>query len=107
MPGSCAIGRARQPSAEIELCHDPLYVAHGAAERRAATHYDFDPDTHASRATFAPAMLAAGGVLTAVEAVLDGEADNGFALVRPPGHHALPDHAMGFCFFNNVAIAAS
>jgi acetoin utilization deacetylase AcuC-like enzyme len=92
--------------AEIELCHDPRYVAvmRQTAQRES---YDFDPDTHASRATYETSLLATGGILTAVEAVLGGEADNGFAIVRPPGHHALPDHAMGFCFFNNVAVAAS
>jgi acetoin utilization deacetylase AcuC-like enzyme len=91
--------------AEIELCHDPHYVAlmRQTAQREA---YDFDPDTHASRATYETSLLATGGILTAVETVLGGEADNGFAIVRPPGHHALPDHAMGFCFFNNVAVAA-
>ncbi len=91
---------------EIELAHDPDYVA---LVRQTANHdtYDFDPDTHASRLTYHTSVLAAGGVLTAVDAVLDGEADNAFALVRPPGHHALPDRAMGFCFFNNIAIAAS
>jgi acetoin utilization deacetylase AcuC-like enzyme len=91
--------------AELELCHDPRYVA---LVRQTATResYDFDPDTHASHATYQTAVLAAGGILTAVEAVLAGEADNAFAIVRPPGHHALPTHAMGFCFFNNVAIAA-
>jgi acetoin utilization deacetylase AcuC-like enzyme len=52
------------------------------------------------------ALLAAGGVMAACDAVLDGEVDNVYALVRPPGHHALPDRAMGFCIFNNVAIAA-
>jgi len=51
-------------------------------------------------------LLAAGGVLTAVEAVMDGAANNAFAIVRPPGHHALANQAMGFCFFNNLAIAA-
>lgn len=92
--------------AEIELCHDPRYVAilRQTAQRES---YDFDPDTHASRATYETSLLAAGGTLTAVEAVLGAQADNAFAIVRPPGHHALPDHAMGFCFFNNVAVAAS
>ncbi len=92
--------------AEIELCHDPRYVAL-VRQTAARDSYDFDPDTHASPATYHTSLLAAGGILTAVEAVLEGETDNGFAIVRPPGHHALPDHAMGFCIFNNVAIAAS
>ncbi len=51
------------------------------------------------------AALAAGGTITAVDAVLDGHVDNAYALVRPPGHHALPDLGMGFCIFANVAIA--
>ncbi len=90
---------------EISLCHGADYIA--MVERTAALErYDFDPDTHASRDTFATAVLAAGGALTAVEAVIDGAVDNAFAIVRPPGHHALPDRAMGFCFFNNVAICA-
>lgn len=98
---------AREASrAEIELCHTPDYVRQ--VERTAGlARYDFDPDTHTCSATHETALLAAGGVLSAVEAVMDGAAANGFALVRPPGHHALPERAMGFCFFNNVAIAAS
>ena len=92
--------------AELELCHQDGYIAeveHTATLERA----NFDPDTHTSPATFATATLAVGGVLTAVEAVLAGEAHNAFAIVRPPGHHALANRAMGFCFFNNVAIAAA
>jgi acetoin utilization deacetylase AcuC-like enzyme len=90
---------------EIALCHSTDYIA--MVERTAGIdRYDFDPDTHTSRDTFKTALLAAGGVLTAVEAVLAGAADNAFAIVRPPGHHAMPERAMGFCFFNNVAIAA-
>jgi acetoin utilization deacetylase AcuC-like enzyme len=90
---------------ELELCHDPAYVAE--VKRSASMpRYDFDPDTHTSPESYQTAVLAAGGVLTAVEAVMDGAADNAFASVRPPGHHALPTRAMGFCLFNNVAIAA-
>ena len=52
------------------------------------------------------AFLSAGGVIAAVDAVMKGEVKNAFALVRPPGHHAIPDSGMGFCIFNNNAIAA-
>ncbi len=90
---------------EIALCHEPEYIA--TVERTASVErFDFDRDTHTSRDSYETALLAAGGVLTAVEAVMDGAADNAFAIVRPPGHHALPNRAMDFCFFNNLAIAA-
>ncbi|MFZ0888279.1 MAG: histone deacetylase [Candidatus Binataceae bacterium] len=90
---------------EIARCHGRDYIE--LVGRTAnLDRYDFDPDTHTSRDSYRTALLSAGGVLTAVEAVLDGAADNAFAIVRPPGHHALPERAMGFCFFNNVAIAA-
>ena len=91
--------------AEVETCHWPDYVAR-MHETAQVDRYDFDPDTHTCSDSYATALLAAGGVITAAEAVLDGAADNAFAIVRPPGHHALPNRAMGFCFFNNVAIAA-
>lgn len=90
---------------EISLCHDNDYIQMMRATS-AVDRFDFDPDTHACRDTYRTALLATGGVITAVEAVMDGAADNAFAMVRPPGHHALPDRAMGFCFFNNIAIAA-
>lgn len=64
-----------------------------------------DPDTPTSKHSFKTALLAAGGVIAAVDAVIGG-LDSVFALVRPPGHHAEPDRGMGFCLFNNVAIAA-
>jgi acetoin utilization deacetylase AcuC-like enzyme len=63
-------------------------------------------DTYTTRATHDAARMAAGAAIAAVEAVLDGRADNAFALIRPPGHHATPSQPMGFCLFNNIAIAA-
>lgn len=65
-----------------------------------------DPETVISPDTYRVALLAAGGVLRAIDEVISGEVDNAFCLVRPPGHHALPGRAMGFCVFNNVAIGA-
>lgn len=65
-----------------------------------------DPDTLAGPETYEVALLAAGGLLQAVDAVMDSEYDQALALLRPPGHHAESDHAMGFCFFNNIGVAA-
>jgi acetoin utilization deacetylase AcuC-like enzyme len=67
----------------------------------------FDADTAASPRSYEAALLAAGAVAGAVERVLDGELDRAFCAVRPPGHHATAGQAMGFCFFNNVAIGAA
>ncbi|MGH7914640.1 MAG: histone deacetylase, partial [Candidatus Binataceae bacterium] len=103
--GIVALSPREASVAELELCHDPAHVA--MVERSASMlRYDFDPDTRASPDSYRTALLAVGGVLTAVEAVMDGFADNAFAIVRPPGHHALATCAMGFCLFNNVAVAA-
>ena len=66
-----------------------------------------DPDTTVVPGSFAAAAHAAGSVLAAVDEVLGGEADASYCAVRPPGHHATRDRAMGFCLFNNVAVAAS
>ncbi|MBA2454874.1 MAG: histone deacetylase [Chloroflexia bacterium] len=65
-----------------------------------------DPDTFVSPDSYDVALLAAGGAMQAVDLVLEGDAQRAFALVRPPGHHAEPNRAMGFCLFNNVAVAA-
>jgi len=64
------------------------------------------PDNRISRETFDTAMLAAGGVIETADLLLSGRIDNAFCAVRPPGHHAEVNRVMGFCFFNNIAIAA-
>jgi len=91
--------------AEIERVHDRMHVrAIAASEGRACTRYD--PDTAASARSFEAAKLAAGASIDLADAILDGAVNNGFAALRPPGHHAERDRPMGFCLFNNVAIAA-
>jgi acetoin utilization deacetylase AcuC-like enzyme len=68
-------------------------------------HAQIDPDTTLTRFTVLAARRAAGAAIAATDAVMAGEVDNAFCAVRPPGHHACRDKAMGFCFFNNIAIA--
>lgn len=65
-----------------------------------------DADTTISMKSFEAGLYAAGGAIAGVDAVMHGTADNAFVVVRPPGHHATSEHAMGFCLFNNVAVAA-
>ncbi|HEY7372158.1 MAG TPA: histone deacetylase [Polyangia bacterium] len=90
--------------AEIEAVHPTQYreALAALAGRRAR----LDPDTATSPGSWDAARLAAGSAVEAVEATMAGRARNAFALVRPPGHHAEPDRAMGFCLLNNAAIAA-
>ena len=90
--------------AEIEAVHPAAYreALAALAGRRAR----LDPDTATSPGSWDAARLAAGAAVEAVAATMTGRARNAFALVRPPGHHAVPDRAMGFCLLNNAAIAA-
>jgi acetoin utilization deacetylase AcuC-like enzyme len=73
----------------------------------AGKHVRFDPDTAMGPRSYAAAVRAAGAVVDAVEKVLDGAVDRAFCSVRPPGHHAAPGRAMGFCLLDNVAVGAA
>ena len=94
------------------LTEDAVVKVHGAkqvqAVKQLAAHGggQIDPDTVVSPASFEVALAAAGACAAAVDAVLKGPERNALCLVRPPGHHATPTRAMGFCLFNNVALAA-
>lgn len=94
------------PLAAIERIHTPEYVARAKSEIAAGANYLDSRDVAVSPASFDVALLAAGAGLNLCDAVMDGRIRNGFALIRPPGHHAEADEALGFCIFNNVAIAA-
>jgi len=92
-------------AATIERVHTPAHVER--VRSYAGQYGSLDPDTHVSPESVSAAMLAAGAAVAGVDAVCSGAASNAFALVRPPGHHAVAGQAMGFCLFNNVAIAAA
>jgi len=91
---------------EITRVHDPATVDAIEAFCLAGGGH-IDADTTASVGSWKAALAAAGGALDAVQRLRAGEADAAFVAVRPPGHHATPDQAMGFCLLNNVAIAAA
>lgn len=90
---------------ELALVHEPQHIAHVQAMAKKGGGW-LDPDTVMSPGSYEAALYAAGGAIEATKAVLDGDVTSAFALVRPPGHHATPQRAMGFCIFNNIAIAA-
>ncbi len=91
--------------AELLRVHSKEHV--GQMLGLAGREVTLDPDTSVSPGSIDAALLAAGAAVEAVRSVLDGRARNTFALVRPPGHHAERGRAMGFCLFNNVAVAAA
>jgi len=90
----------------ITLVHSSSYVAALNRAAPAAGRVSLDPDTSMSPGSLNAAYFAAGGALAAVDAIMTHQVDHVFCAVRPPGHHAEAGRAMGFCLFNNVAIAA-
>jgi acetoin utilization deacetylase AcuC-like enzyme len=94
------------PMDTVTAVHPPSYLdALREAVEEGPAYIDYAP-TYVTPASFDAALHAAGGTLNVLESVLNGQKQGGFALVRPPGHHATATRAMGFCLFNNVAIAA-
>lgn len=96
-----------RPATRLELmrCHHPRHIERVEEVSRNGGGM-LDADTYTNSFSYEAAVRAAGGLVDLTAAVLDGRLDNGFALVRPPGHHATPIRAMGFCLFSTVAVAA-
>lgn len=103
------------PMSDLELAHGRMHMAalrgltdtlREEIEAGGPTHAQIDPDTSLNIHTWSAALRAAGAALAATDAVIAGEMANAFCSIRPPGHHAGRDQAMGFCFLNNVAIGA-
>ena len=113
-----ALDRREAPLAalgDLELAHGRMLIAalRGLSDQLAdeilaggPSHAQIDPDTSLNVFTWHAALRAAGATLAATDAVMAGEVENAFCAVRPPGHHACRDKSMGFCFFNNIAVAA-
>jgi acetoin utilization deacetylase AcuC-like enzyme len=91
---------------EVTRCHTPKYFEIAKSDVEGGLPDLSTGDTHIMERSFDVALLAAGGVISAVDAVIEGRMKNAFCVVRPPGHHATPVKGMGFCLFNNIAIAA-
>ncbi len=109
-PDFATLDRREAPLADaaaLRRAHSPAYVeAIFAAAPPPGTRVTLDPDTHMSAGSLDAARRAAGGAMAAVDAVLSGAARHAFVATRPPGHHAEPGQAMGFCLFNSVVVAA-
>jgi acetoin utilization deacetylase AcuC-like enzyme len=90
---------------EIAAVHDLTYINNLKCEIESGGGW-LDPDTYTSKGSWEAALNAAGGLMNAVDAVVNKKVDSAYALVRPPGHHAVHAHQMGFCLFNNVSVAA-
>jgi acetoin utilization deacetylase AcuC-like enzyme len=109
-PAFAKLARGEAPKASLEqiaLVHPGDFAKRMLAAVPKQGYAAIDADTILSPGSGEAALRAAGACIAAVDAVMKGEAQNAFCAVRPPGHHAEPHHAMGFCLFNNVAIAAA
>ncbi|MFP8777466.1 histone deacetylase family protein [Hydrogenophaga sp. RWCD_12] len=115
--GAALVRREATPASmtELELAHGRMHLASlrglsdGLRDEIAAggpTHAQIDPDTSINIHSWDAILVAAGAAIDATDAVMAGELANAFCAVRPPGHHATRNQAMGFCFVNNVAVAA-
>jgi acetoin utilization deacetylase AcuC-like enzyme len=91
---------------QLALVHTPEHIERIKSNSPTSGYYAIDGDTTMNPHTWQAALRSAGGAIAAVDAVMNKKAANAFSCLRPPGHHAEPHQAMGFCFFNNVAIAA-
>ncbi len=91
---------------DIEAVHSPFYLQQLREHILRPDPYSYDRDTYLMEHSFYIAELAAGGCLELTDRVMGGDVDYGFAIIRPPGHHAEPGRGMGFCIFNNISITA-
>lgn len=91
---------------QIARVHDPAHIRSVEEACRQGRHF-IDMDTYIVPQSYEIALMAAGGALKGLQLIMDGQFNRVFALVRPPGHHAERSRAMGFCFFNNIAVAAA
>jgi acetoin utilization deacetylase AcuC-like enzyme len=108
-PEFAGLARRQAPlgnEADIARVHGQSFPASVMARVPQKGHVALDADTILSPQSGKAALRAVGAVTLAVDAVMRGEAQNAFCAIRPPGHHAEPDHAMGFCLFNSIAVAA-